>query len=505
MSERASIEREVKLGVWPGYELPDLADLLAGRSAVAGAEQLLEAVYYDTADLRLLRRGVTLRFRRGEPSGDVWTAKLPAGAPAVGLARREITVAGRASSMPERLADLVRGWALGASLLRVARLRTVRRRTTLFGTDDRPLAQLDDDEVSILRGSRVAARFRELEVELADDAPVKLLSRLADRLHDSGAQPVEQIPKLVRALGPPALAPWELDAPELSARPTAAQLVQEGLLAAAGRLADHYAAVVLDEDPEGVHQARVGIRRLRSDVRTFAGLLDRDALRPLRDELGWLGGELGAVRDLDVLLAGLRADAENLDRNDQPGSAELLGRLAGQRATAYGELLEALRSPRCATLLENVLVLVSAPPFASPGAERPAAEVVPTLVRGPLRKLRREGDRLGRSPDDAALHRVRILAKRLRYATDVAAPLAGKRAHGAARALAQLQDVLGEHNDACVALTRLRALAQDATPAGVWASGLLGGLQITRAAERRTQFRAVYRDALAKSRWKWIH
>ena len=100
---------------------------------------------------------------------------------------------------------------------------------------------------------------------------MKLLSRLADRLHASGAQPVDQVPKLVRALGPPALAPWELAAPELSARPTAAQLVQAGLLAAAGRLADHYAAVVLDEDPEGVHQARVGIRRLRSDMRTFGG------------------------------------------------------------------------------------------------------------------------------------------------------------------------------------------------------------------------------------------
>ena len=132
-------------------------------------------------------------------------------------------------------------------------------------------------------------------------------------------------------------------------------------------------------------------------------------------------------------------------------------------------------------------MLVSAPPFASPDAERPAAEVVPTLVRGPLRKLRRDGDRLGRSPDDAALHRVRILAKRVRYATDVAAPLAGKRAHGAAHALAQLQDVLGEHNDACVALTRLRALAQDATPAAVSASGLLGVLQIARAADCRGQ------------------
>ena len=77
---------------------------------------------------------------------------------------------------------------------------------------------------------------------------------------------------------------------------------------------------------------------------------------------------------------------------------------------AHAKLLYALRSARCATLLENILVLVSAPPFASGDAERPAAEIVPTLVRGPLRRLRREGDRLGTSPDDAALHRIRILA-----------------------------------------------------------------------------------------------
>ncbi len=111
MSPQASIEREVKLGVWPGYELPDLSDVHAVGRVSPSTEQHLEAVYYDTADLRLLRRGVTLRFRKGEPPGSVWTAKLPAATPAVGLARREITVPGAAENMPGLLADLVRGWA----------------------------------------------------------------------------------------------------------------------------------------------------------------------------------------------------------------------------------------------------------------------------------------------------------------------------------------------------------------------------------------------------------
>lgn len=504
MSPRASIEREVKLGVWPGYVLPDLSDVPSVGRVSPSSELHLEAVYYDTADLRLLRRGVTLRFRQGEPPGSVWTAKLPAATPAVGLARREITIPGRAENMPGLLADLVRGWALGAPLREVALLRTIRKQSTLLGADDQLVAQLDDDEVSVLRDSRVAVRFRELEVELADDAPAKLLPRLAARLQSAGAQPVDQVPKLVRALGPPALEPPELAVPELDASPSAAQMIRAGLIDAAARLADHYAAVVLDEDPEGVHQARVGIRRLRSDLRTFSALLDAEAVEPLRAELGWLAAQLGAVRDLDVLLPHLRSDADRLDPEDQPGCGELLELLADQRATAHVGLLDAMRSERCASLLENVRVLVTSPPFASRHANAPATEVVPQLVRRPLHKLRHEGDHLGHTPDDAELHRVRILAKRLRYATDLAAPLAGKRARNAARALAKLTDVLGDHNDACVALTRLRSLAGDATPAVVWAGGVLGGLQIARADGCRKQFRAAYRDALTADRWSWI-
>ena len=380
------IERELKLSVWPGYGLPDLGDLIDGGSVSDRQEQHLDAAYYDTPDLRLLRRGVTLRFRRGEPPGDVWTARLPSGTPAVRLDRREITFPGGASSVPAALAELVRGWALGSPLTPVARLRTVRRRVTLNDADGLPQAVVDDDEVSILRGGRVAARFRELEVELLAEVQPGLMPIVAERLQSAGAQPVDQVPKLVRALGPPALAPWEFDQSPLGAHPTAAEVVRAGLLAGAARFVDHVAAMVLDEDPVGVHQARVGTRRLRSDLRSFQTLLDPDSTRSLRDEL----------------------------------------------------------------------------------------------------------------------HRVRILAKRLRYATDVCVPVAGKPARYAARVLAKLQDVLGEHNDARIALDRLRELTDDATPAAAWTSGALGGLQIARAERCRARFPSAYRSAIAKSRWRWL-
>lgn len=504
MNGSATIEREVKLSVWPGYELPDLSGVNNGARVGGRVEQHLDAIYYDTADLRLLRRGVTVRFRRGEQPGDVWTVKLPAGAQQVGLARREITVPGHDDEMPEVIADLLRGWAIGAPLRPVAHLQTMRLRTTVSGGDDRPLAQLDDDEVSILRDSRVAARFREVEVELAQGAPNALLRRLSRRLEAAGAQPVDQVPKIVRALGPAALDPWVLNEPKLGKHPTAAEVIRVGMVAAAARFIDHHAAVVLDEDPEGIHQARVGIRQLRSDLRTFEGLLNRNKLRPLRRELRWMADELGAVRDLDVLHAHLRRDAESLAPADRPGVDELLARLAEQRAEAYQQLREAMRSTRYTALLEGIAKLAAAPPFASRRAKCPAAEVLPSLVRRPLRRLRRAADRLEKKPDDAALHRVRILTKRLRYATHVAAPLAGKRARRAERGLRQLQDVLGDHNDARVAVSRLRDVTHGVTPAGVWATGVLGGLQLARAADCRQRFPAAYKNAITKKRWKWI-
>lgn len=81
----SSVERELKLGVWPEFALPDLGRAVRGDSMDETDEQHLAAVYYDTRDLRLLRRGVTLRHRTGERKGGEWTLKLPGAVAAVGL------------------------------------------------------------------------------------------------------------------------------------------------------------------------------------------------------------------------------------------------------------------------------------------------------------------------------------------------------------------------------------------------------------------------------------
>jgi CHAD domain-containing protein len=503
VTQQATIEREVKLGVWPGFELPDLHGTIDGVATSGPEEWRLEAVYFDTPDLRLLRRGVTVRFRRGEEPSEVWTAKLPEETPKLGLARREISVPGAPTSMPGLIEDLVRGWALGGQLVPVARLRTLRQRTTLSRSDGTAVAVVDDDEVSIVQRSRVAARFRELELELVNGASPKLLARLAQRMRSAGAQPVDQLPKLVRALGPSALAPWDLAAPTLSARPTAGELLTAALVRSAASLVDHIAAVVLDEDIEGVHQARVGIRRLRSDLRTARSLLDPKAIAPLRRELHWLMDELGEVRDLDVLLVRLRRDAEALHGPDRVGAEAVLAQALEERGQAYERLRADLRTARFAELFERTARIAANPPFISRAARRPAEEVLPKLVREPLQDLRRQMRQQGTAPDDEALHRVRIGVKRVRYAAELAAPAVGQRAKLAARRLADVQDVLGDHNDACVAESRLRRLGERTGPEGAWAAGLLGGLALSRAAEFRKRFPAVSTEATLGKRWRW--
>jgi inorganic triphosphatase YgiF len=515
----ATMERELKLGVWPGFALPDLSDVVAGADVGPPQERRLEAVYYDTPDLRLLRRGVTVRFRRGEDAGGLWTAKLPGEAPALGLARTEVSVAADPAQMPRLLEDLTRGWALGASLAPVARLRTARRTVALRDPDGAPLAVIDDDEVSILRGQRVAARFRELEVELAETAPAPVLAALAERLRSAGAQPVDQVPKLVHALGPPALEPWDLAAPSIENGATAGDVARSLLLAAAAKVVDHHATVMGDDGAEGVRRARAGARRVRAYLKTFGPLLDHEAVDPVRADLGWLTDTLGRVRDLDVLIAGLREEivarpneAARRAAGSAPGDDVAAASLDGAPATAIIERLVAdrdrvlerlrrtLRGARYAALLERVAGFAMAPPFASSKAERPAAEVLPALVRRPLKDLRAEAKAL----PDGELERLRKPVRRLRFAVEAAAPVAGAPAARAARELADLEDVLVQHHRAVSALERLGTLAEDADPQEAWAAGVLAGVQLERAAAYRARFGEVWRRAVRKGRWAWV-
>ncbi|MGI9023858.1 MAG: CHAD domain-containing protein [Acidimicrobiales bacterium] len=470
----SATEREVKLGAPPEFHLPDLTGVVEGVTAAPLPERDLRAAYYDTADLRLARWGVTVRYRSGE--GTTWTVKLPEGEEGPALVRREVSCEGSASEVPKETLDLVQAYLRRQPLRVVANIHTRRTGVVLNDVEGLQVAEVVDDDVSVLTDGQVSARFREVEVEVADRAAPDLLDAAVRRLREAGAGKPDATPKLVRALGAPALVPAELGPVDLEGDPTAFDVIRAAMVGSVTRILRHDAGVRIGDDPEDIHQARVGTRRLRSDLRTFAPVLVDGWAEPLRDELKWLAGQLGVVRDADVLAERLRRQADALPERDMAGLAPLFRRLAKEREEAGARLLEAMSGDRYLDLLD-ALVAGARHPDVRPEAHEPARRVVVDLVARPWRHLKKTVGQLPDDPSDADLHLVRIRTKRTRYAVEAAAPAVGGGAKSFAKVLAGLQSVLGDHQDAVVAEEWLRQAADGASAAEALAAGELIAVQ----------------------------
>ncbi len=453
------LEREVKLGAGPAFHLPDLSGVLDGVTVTPPEAVRLETVYYDTPDLRLARWGVSLRHRAGEG----WTLKLPPAAaagqpPGQLLERDEITFQGGSKKPPEGAVAIVRAYVRKAELVPVARLSTIRRRVRLVDAAGTRVAEVVDDEVSVRDGRRVAARFREIEVEVTQpqNGAGGIVDPLVMRLRGAGAGAPDPTPKHIRALGPRAMEPPEVSAQPVRPDSPAKDVIKHVLAESIASLLKHDPLVRTSGDPEAVHQARVATRKLRSHLRTFGPLLEPEWTEPLRSELGWLALGLGAVRDREVLFERLSERAKSLPASDLRSANSLLHILQVEIATLRTKLMSELDSLRYVDLLER-LVVASQAPATLHDADGPALSVLPPLAAGPWRRLRSAVNQLPETPTDPELHRIRILAKRARYAAEAVAPVVGKAAEAFARAAAKLQTVLGEHQDSVTAQAWLRA------------------------------------------------
>jgi CHAD domain-containing protein len=245
--------------------------------------------------------------------------------------------------------------------------------------------------------------------------------------------------------------------------------------------------VRLGEDAEALHQLRVATRRSRSLLRAARGLVAATWAEPLRSELAWLGGLLGPVRDLDVLLEHLDSDAATLAGEDARAFRRLRARLAAERHEARARLLDAMDAARYFRLLDALEGAASAPAGES---TTPLAEIAAEAFR----RLRVAAKTLPARPTDAELHGVRIETKRARYAAELAAPELGKRGARFVERAKTLQDVIGEHQDACVAEDRLRALALR----GGGKTGLAAGRLIERQRQRKSAARRAYPAAWSR-------
>ncbi len=491
------LEREVKLSVPNEFVLPDLNGVLADATAIAADQLTLDATYYDTPDLRLARWGCSLRYR----SNDGWSVKLPASTQGDVLARHEIAFEGSPEQVPAAAADLLHAYIRREPIQPALQLSTVRRRVRLLREDGSRLAEVDDDEVSVLEGNP-GMRFRELEVELGETADAVLLPMLTARLRAAGAGTSDGAPKHIRALGAPASAPPEVSVRALHKPVTGAQVVRQTITRSVELLLRHDPGVRLGDDPEDVHQARVATRRLRSDLRTFRPLLDAEWVESLRDELRWLGGELGAVRDREVLHARLEAHAARLPDDDTVASKELVDLLVTEENAARASLLEAIRADRYVALLER-LIQAANEPAVEPRAKGLARKHLPPLAVRAWHRLQQAVTRLPATPADAELHQIRILAKRCRYAAEAVAPVAGMQAQRFARAVANLQTVLGELQDSVNAQDWLRRVGYSAGQAFV--AGELLMIERSAAQEARQQWPAAWKALDRKGVRRWLH
>src|SRR5205807_487554 len=383
------LEREVKLGAGPAFHLPDLAGVIEGVAVGSSETVRMETVYYDTPDLRLARWGVSLRHRAGEG----WTLKLaeppskPGNQSAV-LERDELTFQGGAKRPPEAALEVVRAYVRKAELVPVARLSTVRRRVRLVDASGTRVAEVVDDEVSVRDGRRVAARFREIEVEVpGEDSVDGIITPLVTRLRGAGAGAPDPTPKHIRALGPRAIEPPEVAQAPLLPDAPANDVIQNVLAESVAALLHNDPLVRTGRDPEAVHQARVATRKMRSNLRTFGPLLDPGWTEPLRSELGWLAMGLGAVRDREVLLERLRGSASSLPASDQKSAASLLHLLEKEIDGLRKKLISDLDSQRYVDLLETLVAAAHAP-ATLPEADQPARAVLPTMATTPWRRLR---------------------------------------------------------------------------------------------------------------------
>lgn len=493
------IERELKLALPGRFVMPPITLEGSPIELESLPDLTLRATYFDTADLRLARHGVSLRYRTGETRGPIWTLKLPLSVAGSTVERNELHFDGPPKRPPPEARALVTVFARRAPLVAVATLRTRRQQLRVL-RDATPLAELVDDEVSVVEGRRVVARFHELEIEALDHDFD--LESLAVQLRAAGAADAEPIPKVVRALGSRATAPADIREAVLPGQPTMADALAAALADALLRLVGNEPNARLG-DAEGIHQVRVALRRLRSDLRTLDEAVDSGWRSRIEPRLRDLASALGAVRDMDVL-------SESLDKDTAGPSRDLLAPvfadLDARRAKARSQLEAALNDSGYPAMLDTLVDALAETPV-GPRAGEPAADRLPALVMAAWRVLEHRGDALQRGDVDAAFHGARIAAKRTRYAAELAARVLSGKAAGGAQGLAEqaakVQDALGRVQDAVFAEATLRETlgGKRMTPPSAFEAGLLVGLARGRAADARATFFDAW-PGVKRRRWR---
>jgi CHAD domain-containing protein len=268
---------------------------------------------------------------------------------------------------------------------------------------------------------------------------------------------------------------------------SATALVQSGCAESLAAM-KYYHARALRSQAEPIHQMRIGTRRLRAVLHIFSGIMDTQWASELESELRWLAHLLGSVRDLDVFRARLRESSKdkNIYSKVQNGFRNVDRVLATRHRDAKAALLEGLQSERYAALVERLHAAQLAPQVTLEANGRVLGVLLPRLNRS-WKKLSRAAEKLKPADDAPDYHRVRKMAKRIRYATELMSvdfsPKERERVLRFTDKMKKLQDTLGELQDADVAGKMVELLLPEQ-------SEFAGELQILIHAQKRLEDKA---------------
>jgi CHAD domain-containing protein len=488
----------------------------SGYSVAAAGTVTHSDTYLDTADQRFGRAGFALRIRRlGRRRGGEATLKAidSAQTKVSGLRSRREVSEQLDDAEPAHLAradgpvgERVRAVAGGRPLLPLFEVRTRRETLTLRanGSAQGEIA-LDETAIRPANGSP-AARFQRVEIEVPETSQAAVGAFVSElRAHC--------------ALRPAALSKYE--AGLLSAGiprplperfgPTEVEPAMTIRAVALAVLRRHFAAMLakepgtrLGDDIEELHDMRVASRRLRAALALFEEVLPETILG-LKDELAWIGGQLGAVRDLDVQLEQLESWIDAAAPEDRAPLQALRSVLEAQRADARRALLEAFESRRYDSLVRRFGRSLRARHAARSGpASLPALAVAPDLIDARWAAVRKAAKQIGPSATAEDYHRLRIRCKRFRYALEFLTDVYAGRARPVLKQLVALQDILGLHQDAVVAIDRLRALTvergAELAPETIFAMGEIAERYRHGVVDLRKQVPPAYRRVSGK-RW----
>ena len=451
-------EIEIKLDI-DRADVADLRTRVLPNIGTTGATERLVSVYYDTPDLALRGHGMTLRVRV-TGAGRVQTVKAApeAGAGLFDRLEWETAIEGDSPDF-DALADTPAARVLAKAKGPLGPLfETVVDRTVwqVETADESIELALDEGEVSG-RGQRQP--ISEVELELKRGQPGALFDVLRE-LNEVASLRLAVSSKSERGF---ALIEGKTAKPAKAVRVA----LEPGMTTAAAFQAVMHACIRqfrLNEPlllqarlPEALHQARVAMRRLRSALSLFKPVIADDGLESLKERLRAVSRDLGEARNLDVYLsASARPEAQ--ENGSAPGVLAFVAELEARRRAAYDRLIARLQSGDFCRLMLELFIWIEAGPWLAPAdplrradREQRVEVFAAALLDERRRKVKRKGRHLDTLAPEAR-HRVRIQAKKLRYAADFFGSLAvrpkDKRRHAAfIEAMADLQQHLGDLND----------------------------------------------------------